>query len=125
MHCILYVEDQERSTAFYRAILDRDPDLHVQGMTEFRLRGRMVLGLMPTSGIRTLLGPRLPDPAAASGIPRAEVYLYVDDPEAYYLRAVESGAEELGPPEFRSWGDLAGYVLDPDGHVLAFAARGT
>lgn len=122
-HFILYVADQEASTSFYAAVLGIEPTLHVPGMTEFRLAGTAVLGLMPVAGIRRLLGDGLPDPAAAAGTPRAEVYLYVDRPEVYHRRALEHGARELSPPERRSWGDVAAYAIDAEGHVIAFAAR--
>lgn len=75
------------------------------------------------SGIVRLLGPGLPDPATARGIPRAELYLVLDDPESYTYRALAAGGTELSPMLLRSWGDTAAYVLDPDGHVLAFARR--
>jgi hypothetical protein len=32
-------------------------------------------------------------------------------------------AVELSPLAERSWGDQAAYCLDPDSHVIAFAAR--
>lgn len=90
-------------------------------MTEFELREGAVLGLMPEAAIRSLLGPSLPDPATASGTPRSELYLVVDDPAAYHTRALAAGAVELSPLTLRSWGDHAAYSLDPDGHVIAFA----
>lgn len=121
-HFILYVEDQARSAAFYRRALGREPRLDVPGMTEFELDTGAVLGLMPERGIRALLGPALPDPALARGLPRAELYLTVGDPAAHHRRAIEAGARELSAPARRDWGDVAGYLLDPDGHVLAFAA---
>jgi uncharacterized glyoxalase superfamily protein PhnB len=123
-HFILYVENQERSRAFYSAVLVQEPSLHVPGMTEFRLHGGNVLGLMPADAIRRLLEGRLPDPARGHGIPRAELYLYVEDPEAYHRRALAEGARQLSPLQKRSWGDVAAYSLDADGHVLAFARRG-
>ncbi len=122
-HFVLYVEDQEASRTFYSAVLGRKPSLHVPGMTEFSLGPGSRLGLMPVAGIRRLLGERLPDPASASGIPRAELYLYVHDPGLMHERALEHGARELSGLERRDWGDRAAYSLDPDGHVLAFAAR--
>lgn len=120
-HFILYVADQARSAAFYRSILACAPRLDVPGMTEFDLPGGAVLGLMPEAGIRRLLGAALPDPASARGIPRAELYLLVPDPNVFHQRAVTAGATELSPLLPRDWGHSAAYALDPDGHVLAFA----
>lgn len=121
-HFILYVRNQDLSTEFYRQVLDRSPDLHVPGMTEFSLSEGCVLGLMPTAGIRRLLGDVLPDPSEADGVPRCELYLRVEDPQACHIRAIAAGATELSELQERSWGDLAAYSLDPDGHVLAFAS---
>ena len=121
-HFILYVRDQERSTQFYSTVLGEKPRLHVPGMTEFSLSDTCVLGLMPEAGIKRLLGSQLPDPAVANGTPRAELYLRVDNPQAFHQRALKMGARELSGLEKRTWGDLAAYSLDRDGHVLAFAA---
>ncbi len=120
-HLILYVADQARSTRFYRSVLGT-PRLDVPGMSEFVLPGGAVLGLMPESGIRKLLGPALPDPAAARGIPRAELYLRVANASELHQRALAAGAVELSPMLLRDWGHQAAYSLDPDGHVLAFAS---
>lgn len=120
-HFILYVEDQERSTAFYASVLALSPRLHVPGMTEFDLPGGSVLGLMPEHGIRRLLGTALPDPAHAHGVPRAELYLFVEDADAWHTRALAAGAVELSPMQPRDWGASVAYSLDLDGHVLAFA----
>jgi catechol 2,3-dioxygenase-like lactoylglutathione lyase family enzyme len=123
VHLILYVTDQVAATAFWQAVLDCPPTLDVLGMTEFALGTGVVLGLMPETGIRSLLGPALPDPAAGRGIPRAELYLVVDDAAAYHARARAAGAAELSQLARRSWGDDVAYCLDPDGHVVAFAVR--
>lgn len=119
---ILYVADQRRSRTFYASLLDREPRLDVPGMTEFDLPGGGVLGLMPEAGIRRLLGTPLPDPAAARGVPRAELYLVLEDPAAHHARAIAAGARELSPLLPRDWGHRVAYALDPDGHVLAFAS---
>lgn len=121
VHTILYVADQKKSTEFYSHILGISPTLEVPGMTEFKLSEKHILGLMPEKGIRKLLGDKLPDPKQANGIPRAELYFRVDEPEIILQRAIQRGVKELSPVQPRDWGDRAGYVLDPDGHVLAFA----
>ena len=121
-HFILYVADQTRSTAFYTAVLGQEPTLDVPGMTEFALPGGGVLGLMPVAAIQRLLGATLPDPLAAPGIPRCELYLVMEQPAACHARALAAGAMELSPLLQRNWGHHAAYSLDLDGHVLAFAS---
>ena len=118
---ILYVKDRESSTKFYSNVFQREPDLYVPGMTEFKLSDNCYLGLMLKSGIKALLGKSLPDPSKASGIPMAEIYLNLENPESYLERALHNGAKLLSDFKERDWGDKAAYCLDPDGHVIAFA----
>ena len=120
---ILYIKDQESSTKFYSNVFQREPDLNVHGMTEFKLSDSCSLGLMPESGIKKLLGSSLPNPSEASGIPRAEIHLTLKNPEAYLERALKNGAKLLSDFKERDWGDKAAYCLDPDGHVIAFAEK--
>lgn len=119
---ILYVRDQRASAEFYRCVLATEPTLDVPGMTEFRLGDGVVLGLMPETGIERLLAGAV-HPVAAGPVPRAELYLLVDDPAACHARALAAGGRELSPLAARDWGEAAAYSQDPDGHVLAFARR--
>jgi len=121
IHFILYVQDQAESTRFYSEVLNIQPLLQVPGITEYRLPGDTILGLMPISGITKLLGPDLPDPSGAQGIPRTELYVVVEDAVEYLDRALAAGARKISPVIARDWGHAAGYVLDPDGHLIAFA----
>lgn len=122
-HFILYVSDQQAASRFYEKVLGKRPRLDVPGMTEFDLSEGGVLGLMPEAGIKRLLGDKLPDPARAAGVPRAELYLITEDPAGHHRRALENGAKELSPLTLRDWGHEAAYSIDPDGHVLAFAGE--
>ena len=122
-HLILYVQDQNRSAEFYSHVFDCQPTLNLPGMTEFTLSESCTLGLMPEAGIKRLLGDHLPDPTNGNGMPRAEIYLRVEDASAFHRRAIEAGAAELSPLADRDWGDRVAYSLDPDGHVLAFAEK--
>ena len=117
---ILYVADQERSKNFYQQLFQQEPTLHVPGMTEFDLPG-CKLGLMPEKGIAKIVWPSAPHPELGTGIPRCELYLKVSDANEYHQRGIELGAEEISPVEARDWGDFAGYQIDPDGHIIAFA----
>jgi len=119
---ILYVANQQRSRDFYHVMLGLEPSLDVPGMTEFEI-GETKLGLMPSRGIKKLLGDAINDPELANGIPRCELYLNVDDPQAYLQRALDAGATELSPLLLRDWGEEAAYVSDFDSHVIAFAKK--
>lgn len=118
---ILYVADQRRSAAFYARVLQRAPILDVPGMTEFELNDGCKLGLMPEDGIARILAGTLPHPNAGNGIPRCEVYLFVDDVDDAQAGAVEAGARSVSAAADRDWGHYVAYVADADGHVIAFA----
>lgn len=120
---IVYVQDQARSRAFYETILGTKPVLDVPGMTEFALTSSSSLGIMPEEGIARLLGDGVPHPRTGNGIPRCELYLFVSDPAEHYDRLRKAGGKAISPPEPQSWGDLAAYGADPDGHVVAIARR--
>jgi uncharacterized glyoxalase superfamily protein PhnB len=118
---ILYVSDQERSNQFYEAVLQAKPILDVPGMTEFRLQDNFLLGLMPESSIAKIICPEVPVPASGNGIPRCELYLFVEDPARSLENAITAGAKKIADVKQMGWGDIVAYCADPDGHVLAFA----
>ena len=120
---ILYVSDQKRSRDFYEKVLRIKPSLDVPGMTEFLLAENCKLGIIPEKGIAKILSDKVPHPEKGNGIPRCELYLFVDCVEEYQNRAVVSGAIEVSPVQKRDWGDTTGYVSDFDGHIIAFASK--
>lgn len=120
---IIYVSNQEASRDFYEKILNKKPVLDVPGMTEFQINENTKLGLMPEKGIEKILTDKTPKPESGNGIPRNELYVYTDNPEEKYRNAINSGAKSISEPQNRDWGDIAGYVSDPDGHIIAFAKR--
>ena len=118
---IFYVSDQYRSRGFYENLLGMAPVLDVPGMAEFELQQGVKLGLMPEGGIAKIITPALPHPQEGSGIPRCELYLFVEDTAAAYTNALTAGARAISPAMDRDWGHRVAYVADPDGHVIAFA----
>ncbi len=120
---IFFVSDQKKSKDFYSAVLNTDPSLDVPGMTEFQLSNDCKLGLMPSDGIVKLLENKILHPDSAAGIPRSELYLYVDKPVEYFDRAIKAGAEPVSDYQLRNWGDHVCYCKDFDGHLVAFAKK--
>jgi catechol 2,3-dioxygenase-like lactoylglutathione lyase family enzyme len=120
---ILYVANQKKSRDFYEKILGYKPSLDVPGMTEFQLNESCKLGLMPENGIAKILSGKTKHPALGNGIPRCELYLMVDSPSEVHSHAILSGAVNISDVALRDWGHEAGYVKDPDGHIIAFAKK--
>jgi PhnB protein len=61
------------------------------------------------------VGPRDPMPAF--------LYLYVDDIDATYQRALEAGAVSLEEPQDMPYGDRRGMVKDPSGNIWQIATH--
>ena len=69
---------------------------------------------------RLMLGDEAPEMNALSpqsvGGTGSGVFLYVEDVDAVYARAVEAGARGDMPPQDMFWGDRYGKLTDPFGH---------
>jgi hypothetical protein len=99
---IFYVKDQVKSKVFYKKLLGYEPALDVVGMTEFHIVNNVLLGLMPEDGIMRILDNKIPNPKDANGVPRSEIYIFVDDPDEYYLRAITAGGTGISKTELRN-----------------------
>lgn len=65
-----------------------------------------------------------PQPPAISGVAcPVGLYLYCDDVDAMYARAVEAGAKIKAPLEDMFWGDRMFTLKDPQGHIWTFATK--
>ncbi len=59
-------------------------------------------------------------PHSLGGSP-LHLYVYVEDADAAYKRALEAGSKVVDPMEDKHWGDHCGGVQDPFGHVWYIA----
>jgi lactoylglutathione lyase len=123
LETILYVNNQETSTQFYESLFRKKADLYVPGMTEFVISSNCKIGLMPNDGIAKILQDKTPNPSSGSGIPRCELYFYVDNILQEYENGLQCGAKVISPILERNWGDTVCYFADPDGHIIAFATK--
>ena len=53
----------------------------------------------------------------------ASLYLYVDDADAMFKRAINAGCRSLMPVLDAFWGDRTGQLRDPFGHVWTIATH--
>jgi uncharacterized glyoxalase superfamily protein PhnB len=61
-------------------------------------------------------------PQASGGSP-ASLWLYVENSDALFSRAVSAGAKVQMPMADQFWGDRAGAVSDPSGYTWWIATR--
>ena len=66
--------------------------------------------------------PGMKGPQALGGSP-ASLWLYVEDCDAAFKRAVSAGAVEQVPLDNQFWGDRGGAVADPAGYTWWIATR--
>jgi PhnB protein len=74
----------------------------------------MVSDEMPGSGART--------PRSLGGSP-VSIFLYVEDVDAVFNRAVSAGAKTDQPLADMFWGDRYGKITDPFGHSWSLATH--
>jgi PhnB protein len=108
------VPNLEESLAFYEDVMDARVIQRLYGPNQLLWNARVMVGdtvLIMTNGDSHHRGP-----AEVGGSP-LRFFLYVEDGKAVYDRAITAGAEPLQPIRDLFWGDRAGQVKDPSGHI--------
>ena len=93
------------------------------GATEL---GRTVLPDRRVANVRVRIGTTsfmLSEAGHDSQPTRSAFYLYVEDVDASYRRALECGAEDLFAPQDMPYGDRQGGVKDPAGNIWWVSTR--
>jgi uncharacterized glyoxalase superfamily protein PhnB len=61
--------------------------------------------------------------AGRSGAPSISLFLYVEDVDSVFSRALSAGAKVEMPLQDMFWGDRFGKISDPSGHVWGLATH--
>lgn len=118
----LTVRDARTSMNFYRAALgfavrdsveDDGAIMHV----EMTYHDQLIVMFAPEGAF----GSTARTPKSAQAVAPQSFYLYVDDVDAVYARALEAGAKSLSEPQDQFWGDRFAQVEDLDGYRWALA----
>ncbi|MGS0895198.1 VOC family protein [Burkholderia stagnalis] len=120
----LTVRDARAAIDFFKAafgfelrdMLDEDGAImHV----EMACRGQLIVMFAPEGAFgSTALTPR-----HASATAPQSFYLYVDDVDTTWQRALDAGAKSLTAPQDQFWGDRFAQIEDLDGYRWALARR--
>ncbi|RQS06447.1 VOC family protein [Burkholderia sp. Bp9002] len=99
-----------------RDMLDEDGAImHV----EMVYRGQLIVMFAPEGAF----GSTARTPKSAGATAPQSFYLYVDDVDATWQRALDAGAKSLSAPQNQFWGDRFAQIEDLDGYRWALARR--
>jgi PhnB protein len=101
----IVVADAARQVAFLRAVFDATGEHHAERPAEIRIGDSLVM--------ITPAGAREPFPAF--------LYVYVQDADIAYRRALDAGATSIEEPVDQPYGDRRAMVRDPWGNVWQVA----
>jgi PhnB protein len=103
----LVVHDAAKLVTFFKKAFGATGDYSVASPSQIRIGDSLVM----VSGV----GPRDAMPAF--------LYLYVEDVDATYRRALKAGAIAIEEPQDMPYGDRRGMVKDPSGNVWQIASH--
>ena len=103
----MVVADAAGAVAFLREVFGAEGEFDPDRPAEMRIGDSLVMV--------TSVGEREPFPAF--------LYVYVDDADRVYHRAIAAGATSIEPPLDTPYGDRRAMVRDPHGNVLQIAHR--
>ena len=120
----LTVRDARLSIAFYEkalgfAVRDSVNDDGTVIHVEMTYRGQLIVMFAPEGAFgSTALTPKSADATAPQSF-----YLYVDDVDTTWQRALDAGAKSLTAPQDQFWGDRFAQVEDLNGYRWALGCR--
>lgn len=122
-HAIYYVKDIQRAIDFYKKAFGIELKFaHESGMYAELNTGESTLAFVHDD----LANENLPDGFIAHDLKAppvaSEIVFTVDDVEAAYQKAVKAGAIAVMPPKEKPWGQIVGYVRDPNGVLIEIAS---
>jgi lactoylglutathione lyase len=114
----LFVEDPQRSKAFYERAFDLPAAYEFDDAVGFKFENT-IINLLEAKAAGELIDPGTV--ASQESGARSQLTIWVDDAEAAGAQLVERGVELLNGPVERGWGMRTAAFADPDGHIWEVA----
>jgi len=119
----LVVKDADAALAFYEKAFGFKKKFSFPGPD-----GRTGHAEVLWHDITIMFGPEQPGmptkaPASSGERPAVGLYLYCEDVDAVYKRALAAGAKSDRAPQDMFYGDRVCAVIDPDGYVWSFGTN--
>ena len=115
---ILFVEDLQRSKAFYHGVLGLDVEFEDDESVGFKIEGLTFIVLQVDRARVQLQGEPTATPGAGA---TAFLTTFTGDVDALHAHLAERGVPFFQRPADQRWGMRTAYFKDPDGHVWEIA----
>ncbi len=118
----LYIRGAAKALDFYKRAFGANVEVRMDGPdgkvghAEFSVGKARVMLADENAAMQALS----PDALAGTTV---SMYVYVDDVDAFFKRAVEAGATVLKPVANQFYGDRSCFLKDPFGHQWGFATH--
>jgi catechol 2,3-dioxygenase-like lactoylglutathione lyase family enzyme len=116
----LFVEDPQRSKAFYERVFELPAIFEDANSAVFRFEN-MLINLLVHSEASELIAPATVAPLGAGS--SFQFTIWVDDADAVCEELASRGVTLLNGPMDRVWGVRTATFADPDGHVWEIAQQ--
>jgi PhnB protein len=118
----LTVKNGAEAIEFYKRALGAEELMRMPGPD-----GRLMHAELKIGDSRFMLGEEMPEQSCKApisvGAVSSSLYVYVQDVDKAFQRAVEGGAKSVMPVTDMFWGDRYGVVEDPAGHRWGLATH--
>ena len=116
----LFVEDPQRSKAFYERVFDMSSIWEDEESAVFKF-DNMIVNLLRRPAARGLIEPAaVAEPDAGSSF---QLSIWVDDADAVCADLAKRDVSLLNGPVDRDWGMRTASFADPDGHIWEIAQQ--
>jgi len=116
----MFVEDPQRSKAFYEDVFDVPVIYEDKNAAAFRFEN-MIVNLLRMEAAHELIDPGTVAGREAGS--RFQLTIWVDDADAVCADLATRGVTLLNGPLDREWGMRTAAFTDPDGHIWEVAAK--
>ena len=116
----MFVEDPQRSKAFYERVFGVPPIHEDENAVAFRFEN-LIVNLLEVPAAHDLIEPA--QVAGGDAGARFQLTIGVEDADAVCEQLAASGVQLLNGPIDRAWGMRTAAFADPDGHIWEVAAR--
>jgi lactoylglutathione lyase len=117
-YTILYVDDVEKTVAFYERAFGLERKMVQPGEFGELDTGSTKLAFAARSHVQSLFTLPVQRSGPDHDAPPVEIALVTDDVQAAFDKAIAAGAVVVTNPTKKPWGQIVGYVRDNNGFLV-------